>query len=456
MAIWVTKVLSTGLRIAGRGGTHVPGRIALRIQPDLIGQIAHPAQVVAVTGTNGKTTVTNMLADALLLQGQKVATNRIGSNLAAGIAVTLISAVDARGRSRVDSAVLELDERSARLVLPGLDPDVLICTNLTRDSIKRNAHPEYIAWIISSELPARATLVLNADDQFAASLGSADNPRVFFSVGGLPGAGTTPKGAALDGMVCPDCGEILVWDVWRFNHIGRAHCSACDFHSARADVNVRAVDTEAKTLDLEFRGELRTVGLANTNIVNIYNQVAVAAALDVLGFASADIDRALSRIVPPVTRFDEEKIGDTLLVRQLAKSPVGVACSRAFEYVSSLPGTKSILLSIDEWNERNNEVEMVAWAYDADYEYLDDPDITQILVGGVRRYDQALRLMIAGVDPEKIRTFASETEPAERVGLRDADVIVNFHSVHNTVATGTPVQARLQERLRAVSEEGAR
>ncbi len=159
--------------------------------------------MVAVTGTNGKTTVSNLLAEALEAEGLRVASNRLGSNLAAGVAMTLIDAVTWTGRSRADIAVLEMDERSAKLILPGLVPDVLVCTNLTRDSIKRNAHPAYIAWVVSSALPASTQLVLNADDLIAASIGAESNPRSYFAVDRLPTDGDRPAGAAVDVAICP-------------------------------------------------------------------------------------------------------------------------------------------------------------------------------------------------------------------------------------------------------------
>jgi hypothetical protein len=135
------------------------------------------------------------------------------------------------------------------------------------------------------------------------------------------------------------------------------------------------------------------------------------------------------------------------LVRILTKGLVGVACSRAFEYLVSFRGRKAIVLNIDEVSERITEVENTTWTYDADFEYLADDSIAEIVVGGVRRYDQALRLAIAGVDHARIITVESELETAERVDLDGADDVYNLHSVHNAVTTGTPVQRRLRERL---------
>ncbi len=445
LAIWAAKAAAAGLRLLGRAGTHVPGLIARTIHPGIIGAIRHPARVVVVTGTNGKTTVSNLLAEALEGEGLRVASNRNGSNLAAGVAATLIGAVSWTGRSRADIGVFEMDERSARLVLPGLRPDVLVGMNLTRDSIKRNAHPAYIAWIVSSALSTETTLVLNADDLIISSLGEELNERVFFAVDRLPTDGDRPTGAAVDVAICPVCDHVLDWDYWRFNHIGKVRCSNCHFQSPEALYRATAVDGDRVTLSLD--GDTRDAHLINDSVVNIYNEVAVAAALDVLGIERDRIIAAFDRIQPPTTRFDTDQVGQTRVVRILTKGLVGVACSRAFDYLRSFAGRKAVVLTIDEVSERTTEVENIAWTYDADYAYLADDSIGQIIVGGVRRHDQALRLAIAGVDPARIVTVENEIAAAETIGLDDVDIVFNLHSVHNAVITGTPVQRRLLERL---------
>jgi len=445
LAIWAAKLSALGLRLLGRAGTHVPGLIARKIHPGIIGAVRHPSRVVAITGTNGKTTVSNLLAEALDGEGLRVASNRNGSNIAAGVAATLISAVTWTGKPRVDIAVIEMDERSAKLILPGLDPDLLVCMNLTRDSIKRNAHPDYIAWILSSSLPARTRLVLNADDLITSALGTEAHERIYFAVDRLRTDTNHPTGAAVDVAICPVCDHRLDWDYWRFNHIGKVHCPNCGFDSPEATYRASEVSADRVTLSLE--GDVRDARLINANIVNVYNEIAVAAVLDKLGVERDRIVRAFDTLLPPTTRTAAEEIHGVKLVRQLTKGLVGVACSRAFEYLSTFAGRKAVVLNIDEVSERTTDVENTAWIYDADYEYLADDSFEQIVVGGVRRHDHALRLAIAGVDPARIVTVVSEIEAADVIDLDGADVVFNLHSVHNALITGNPVQERLRARL---------
>jgi hypothetical protein len=112
-----------------------------------------------------------------------------------------------------------------------------------------------------------------------------------------------------------------------------------------------------------------------------------------------------------------------------------------------VPGRKVVLLAVDETTDRFDGVENTAWTYDADYEYLADPSISAIYVGGVRRHDQALRLAMAGVDPTRIVLDESETRGADLVPLEGVDAIFNLHSNHNAVVTGDVVHGKLRTRL---------
>ena len=446
-AVWLGKWAGTVLRLLGREGTHVPGRIALWLCPDILGIVEHPTTVIVVTGTNGKTTTTNLLADALDALGMRVSSNRSGSNLRDGIVTTLLDGVTMWGRSRSDVAVLEMDERSALRVLPQLAPDILVCTNLTRDSIKRNAHPEYIAWILSSALSPATTLVLNSDDLIAASLGSDSNHRIFFGVEPTGDESREPSGSAVDVSLCPRCDERLEWDFWRFNHIGRVRCPACGFASPAAGTRVSPADAATGVRALTINSEKVNIRLANHSMVNVYNLAAVAATLDALNVTPQTIGSVVESLTPPTSRFVEETYGGVRVVRLLTKGLVGVAVSRAFEHIASVAGTKIVLLAIDETTDRYDGVENTAWTYDADYEYLAEPSISAIYVGGVRRHDQALRLAMAGVDPQKIVLLESETRGAELVPLRGVDVVFNLYSNHNAGVTGDAVQRTLRTRL---------
>lgn len=130
-----------------------------------------PKKIIGITGTNGKTTVSNMIEDVLEDNGIEFMCNRSGTNVATGVASTLIANSHFFGKPKCDLAVFELDERSAPNIYPYMQPDIVLCTNIFRDSYKRNAHAEFILDILNKEIPKGTKLVLNpATTRFAAPL----------------------------------------------------------------------------------------------------------------------------------------------------------------------------------------------------------------------------------------------------------------------------------------------
>ena len=140
ITLWIVKLISTGLKLLGKNATYYPGKLALDMCPGFMGMLDKPKTIIGVTGTNGKTTVSNMINDILIDNGYKIINNKYGSNIDAGIATTLLQGATLFGKSKKEIAVLEIDERSAPKVFPYITPTYLICTNIFRDSLMRNAH----------------------------------------------------------------------------------------------------------------------------------------------------------------------------------------------------------------------------------------------------------------------------------------------------------------------------
>ena len=90
LALWLAKLSVPALKITRHNGTDFPGSLALKLCPDFLRYVGKPGTIIAVTGTNGKTTVSNLLTDILEADGKKVLSNRSGSNITSGISTALI------------------------------------------------------------------------------------------------------------------------------------------------------------------------------------------------------------------------------------------------------------------------------------------------------------------------------------------------------------------------------
>lgn len=427
IAMLVAKASAAALRVLGRNASYLPGKIAVKLCSDFIGQLTPPKTVICVTGTNGKTTVSNLINSILTECGYAVTNNGLGSNVQAGVATALLLDSTLSGEAKKEIAVLEVDERSSLKIYPYLKPDYLVCNNIMRDSLKRNAHTDFISYIINSALPEDTTLVLNADDLICASLGPNNQKRVFFGVEAEIPQQSGPQ-YVQDIVYCPVCGERLQATYLRYNHIGRMHCTGCSFASPTPDFAVTRIDREQNTFTVQHAGSTETFNLINDNIVNIYNFCGAIALLSSFGMTFEQIKASFAKQKIVKSRYDHFSAGPWNITMQLAKGQNPIACARCFSYVAQRPETdKTVIIMVDDKGDNTGNSESVCWLYDCDYSYLTDPSIAQIIFAGPRCKDQYLRALIAGVNPEKIRLTPEFHKGADLVDTQIAkDIFVLY------------------------------
>lgn len=426
----LTKAMIALMRLLGKNATNLPGEVALMLCPTFLGQLGKPDTIIAVTGTNGKTTVTNMLADVLEDNGYDFISNRMGGNVDTGIVSALIRANTLTGKPRRSLAVLEIDERSAPRIYPHLTPTYLVCTNLFRDSAQRNAHAEFISGLLTKYIPAQTRMILNGDDLISGRL-SPDNPRVYFGIDHLEGETPITDNIIKDIAACPVCDHPLEYDFVRYNHIGRAHCTHCDFGSPAVDYAVTEVDTDKRVLTMRTPHGDETYRLLGNNITDLYNTVAAVALLQEFGLSAEQVQASFQKMKIVESRYSEEVVGGKTIIANVAKGRNPIACSRVFDFVRKTPGKKAVILVVDDVFETRSGTEDTSWAYGCDFEFLCDEDIRQVVIGGVRAWDFQLRLLMAGKEKERIVCCEQEAATASAVRLDEVDTIFILHDLSN-------------------------
>ena len=179
--------------------------------------------------------------------------------------------------------MLEVDERSSLLVYPYIKPTYILCNNIMRDSVKRNAHTDFISFIINKGIPAGTKVVLNADDIICAHLGLENPERIYFGITAeVPEETVAPF--LRDIVYCPDCGALLDHEYIRYNHIGRIYCPNCDYKTPNPDFAVTDIDRVGGTFAVTHGGVTERFKLVNDNITNLYNFCAVITMLNLVGF----------------------------------------------------------------------------------------------------------------------------------------------------------------------------
>ena len=421
-ACLTARLTRAGLRLVRRGGTALPGKTALKICPDLLGELGRDVDTVIVTGTNGKTTTSGMLRHMLDENHIPYLSNRSGANLTSGVASEFIFHSDLLGRCRRHVAVIECDEGSFPAVAGALQPKAVLVTNLFRDQLDRYGEVTHTRDCIARGIQAApgAVLCLNADCSLTASLGSGVPNRVVYY--GVDGFSSDREPGVSDAPHCLRCGERYAYRRHTFAHLGDWYCPRCGAARPIPDVAAEGIESEpsGSWVTLRRDGSVRSVTVALPAVYNVYNALAALTAAGAMGWDTDVCEKSLTGFDAMFGRMETMRVGDTPVQVVLVKNPAG--CDRALEY---LEGLGDDVLPIFCLNDNLNDGTDVSWIWDADYETLfARRRYGRIGVFGIRAQDMRLRLKYAGADDASVEVYATLDELASAVEKSDRPVCV--------------------------------
>jgi lipid II isoglutaminyl synthase (glutamine-hydrolysing) len=390
-------------RALGRGGgTTLPGHVAGRIDPGLVAGLAAslPNGCVLVTGTNGKTTTTRILAGAARAAGLEVITNPEGSNMLSGVATSLLVRTNSLGVLDVPASaigIFEVDEGALPAAIETLSPRLVVITNLFRDQLDRYFEVDFVAKLwekAMAGLPPTTTVVLNADDPQVAHLGDDIEARVIhFGLEDRQWARPVLEHAA-DSRRCPKCSHDLLYDLSYYAHLGHYACKECGwrrpdprFAAWKVQLNgVEGSESKASTPSGE-----RTIRLALPGLYNACNALAASAAASCLGVDPDLVQVAAKETVCAFGRFERVSVGSKKAVLLLVKNPTGF--NESLRLVLSADGPGYLLFGL---NDNGPDGRDVSWIWDVEFEACRGR-LAYLAISGQRAKDLALRLKYAGV-----------------------------------------------------------
>jgi UDP-N-acetylmuramyl tripeptide synthase len=399
------KLTRIGLQISGRGGTALPGLVALTIDPGFIAALASDLAhgVVLVSGTNGKTTTTRMLSDVVRATGWAPTHNRSGSNLERGIAGALLTESTWRGEPTGDIGLFEVDEASLPLVLARISPRVVLVTNLFRDQMDRYFEIDQLARRIGdaiAKLDPRVTLVLNADDPIVAWLGQRHTgPVVYFGVDDPTVGGRVPQ-VISDATRCPRCKQPLRYERVVLAHEGDWSCPSCGLARPDRDVAATRVALTPVSSEIQLRTAVASafdpVRVPIAGLYNAYNALAALAVARSLDIALPTAAVAIANFRPAFGRLEQVAVDGRDMRLILVKNPAGFNAA-----IGALLETGRRPRLLAALNDRDADGRDVSWIWDADFETL-APAVEHAVVTGIRSRDLANRLKYAGVARERL------------------------------------------------------
>jgi UDP-N-acetylmuramyl tripeptide synthase len=406
-------------RATGRGsGSVIGGHAILRIEPKALATFSAGRRVALVSGTNGKTTTTKLLVQALAASsGREVVTNLSGANLPTGLAAALAAGPP------LAPAVLEVDEAWLGRVAAEVQPAVVVLLNLSRDQLDRNNEVRHVArrWCEACrDLPAGAVVVANADDPLVAWAARAAHQVKWVGAG---------LNWTSDAAGCPECGGPVMFGVG-----GEAaqrdaaqrppgagwHCGTCSFE--RPIPEIWLDPTVPGGSAVLASGAHHALGLQLPGRCNQANAVTALAAILALGYGPERSLTAMAEVGDVAGRYATVDVGSTRARLLLAKNPAGWA--EVFDMLSPVPSPVVVAI-----NARTADGHDPSWLWDVPFERLAG---RKVVATGERCLDLAVRLKYAGVDHVLERDLVAAVGQAGR-GLNQGskvDVVANYTPFH--------------------------
>ncbi len=399
-SIRINKLVTKVCKMFGKNGSVYPGYILYDVlkQKDVLNKINYPKIVIAVTGSSGKGSTTDLINHILTDAGYDVCYNKSGSNGVLAATTLILNNCDKNGNFLHDVLLLECDERHLKLIFDKKKPTHLIITNMTRDQPSRNGHPDLVFKDVVDSIGEETTLILNSDDPLVNRLKYIKKNKVItYGLDKSHDSYERITNIYPDYAYCPLCHNKLVYKYYNYGHIGNYECPECDFKRGKVDYEVKNINYDKKEIDIN-----RNKIYLNKNVLYaVYYTVAAYAACKEIGISEEVIKRAINRDKQESKRGKELLLDGRKLTMLESKNENNLSYYQSIKYITSQKGTKTVILGFDNVSRRYKYNDL-SWLWDVNFEMLDDSNIDKILVIGRFRYDVATRLELAGIKDDKM------------------------------------------------------
>ncbi len=425
--IIIGKIIVAVLRLFKRNAGNLPGIVLWHLTKGKCCKMFKlDCPIVAVTGTNGKTSVTNCIAQLFEQNGKKIIINKEGNNLDTGICSLLLRHCSISGKVDADYLIFETDESHVPVVYSQLKLETLVVLNFFRDQLDRNGEMETLIQKINGFCKSfEGNLILNGDDPNTARLGRANpkNKNVKYFHAKPYAFATETIFEASEGRFCPFCGEPLEYEYYQYSHIGKFLCKKCGFGDYKPYVTAENIDLEKSV----FTADGHQYNPQLNSIYNIYNMTAVATVSKLYEIPHNVTDNVISKYTINNGRMETFMLGDRKAILNLAKNPVGA--NMTLRVMNEMQTEKELLFVL---NDNIADGLDVSWIWDINFSVFDR--VTRVVTSGTRAYDIAVRIKCSGYPAEKITVCPDLDEAVKELAKTEGRkfVIANYTAVQPT------------------------
>jgi len=395
LSILLSKITAFLSKHIFKGGSNFPGKIALKIDKSILKTVSKGYKVILVTGTNGKTTTTSMIYNILKENKFNVITNNTGANLYPGI-VACFTLHYSFFKKNVDTyAVIEVDEANVKFIAEHLTPEIITVTNLFRDQLDRygEVYTTLVKILEGVVKVPESKLVLNGDESLLGKL-DVKNPIVYYGFN-IPIKENTSIDINADAKFCKFCKSPYSYNLVTYNHLGDFYCPKCGYKRSELNYAVNKIfDLTPENSSVLINDT--EVFISQSGAYNIYNALCAFAISKELGVEDSVIKASLQNQSSSFGRQEQITIEDKDIQIILVKNPAGY--NQALDTLGLNQNEFSALFML---NDNYADGRDVSWIWDVDFEKISTLKIEDVFVSGVRMYDMAVRLKIAGLNVDK-------------------------------------------------------
>ncbi len=419
LALWAAKFSSAAIHaLAKDRGTNLPGEIALKLDPKFVAHIKDidPNKAVFITGTNGKSTSTNMIHHVLDHSGCKVTCNLTGANMLPGVATSLIADTTAGGHFRNDYVVMETDERYLAAIREQLPAKYVCVTNIQRDQAQRNGEPSYIVNRVAQALGPETTLFVNADEPNSLILKDVCGKHISYGVEENEKSFDKDDDFFAVGMPCPKCHNPVRIRKYNVDNIGPFSCPVCGFGSEKPHYLAENVKFEEQTFDVDGT----TYAMNFNTPYFVYSYVLAVGVAKELGLSEDKIKAAMKAFTNIRGRIGTKELAGKKIHYVKMKQENPETLQSSLNVVSEDQRKKIVMIGFDEYLDFFPPLSINWYPFYCDFRKLLKSGIDKVLVmSEAMGRGLAVRLMYDGFKPEDLITTSQGTEEVLTEALKD-------------------------------------
>ncbi len=416
--ITIGKLGSLAIRMVAKNrGTNWAGEKAMALDPDLLKHFTgiDPEKVLFITGTNGKSTVNNLINHILRYHKFRVVSNVEGANLITGVATALVKKSSLSGNVKGDFYIFETDERYLYQISEQMPGSNLLITNLQKDQVQRNGDPDFIYRKIARVVDKHGMrLFLNGDEPRSCSMADRTPKAVFY--GAERHSQAFSKDNTFVTLPCPKCHSRIRIDYFNNDGMGGFACEKCGYTNNNGSADEKR-GADYLITDVDFAGKKYCINGTEFPMpydlpYMLYNYAAaVAVCKEMAGLTEEQCAEALKSFELLGGRIDSIDYKGRHINYMRFKQENPETLQNFINMIAEDKKEKVVVIGFGTINDFDPHYINSFYAFDCDYSALIKSNVkTFIFVTDTIAFDAANSFIYGGVDPSRVEVLPTSDE----------------------------------------------